>query len=85
MKKSPVVLLLVVAALVCVQQAASQAAAPAGQTQQKQIKDPAEYNAYVNAIQQKDPNAKAQSLEAFLQTYPNSVMKIDAAEEVMGA
>ena len=85
MKKSPVVLLLVVAALICVQQAASQAAAPAGQTQQKQIKDPAEYNAYVNAIQQKDPNAKAQALEAFIQTYPNSVMKVDAAEQLMAA
>jgi tetratricopeptide (TPR) repeat protein len=85
MKKSPVVILLVVAALAFVQQAASQAAAPAGQAQQKQIKDPAEYNAYVNAIQQKDPNAKAQALEAFLQTYPNSVMKVDAAEQLMAA
>jgi len=60
--------------------------APSGQpTQKKEIKDPAEYNAYVNAIQQQDPNAKAQALEAFLQTYPNSVMKIDAAEQLMAA
>lgn len=81
MKKSPVVILLVLAALAFAQFAAGQAAAP----QQKQIKDPAEYNAYVNAIQQKDPNAKAQALEAFIQTYPNSVMKVDAYEQLIGA
>jgi tetratricopeptide (TPR) repeat protein len=86
MKKLLVVMLLIVAATACVQQAASQAAAPSGQPQQKkEIKDPAEYNAYVNAIQQQDPNAKAQALEAFLQTYPNSVMKVDAAEQLMAA
>src|SRR6516164_7122267 len=71
--------LLVVAATGWVQQAASQA------QQKKEIKDPAEYNAYVNAIQQQDPNAKAQALEAFLQTYPNSVMKTDAGEQLMAA
>lgn len=80
MKKSPVVILLVMIALAFVQQAASQAA-----QQQKQIKDPAEYNAYVNAIQQKDPNAKAQALEAYIQTYPNSVMKVDAYEQLIAA
>ncbi len=83
MKKFLLVMLLVVAATGFVQQASSQAAAPA--TQKKEIKDPAEYNAYVNAIQQQDPNAKAQALEAFIQTYPNSVMKIDAAEQLMAA
>ncbi len=87
MKKSLVVILLTVAATAFVQQAASQAAPAAGQaaTQKKVIKDPAEYNAYVNAIQQQNPAAKAQALEAFLQTYPNSVMKVDAAEELMAA
>ncbi len=86
MKKFLLVMLLGVAVTGFVQQASSQAAA-AGQatTQKKEIKDPAEYNAYVNAIQQQDPNAKAQALEAFLQTYPNSVMKIDAAEQLMAA
>ena len=39
------------------------------------IKDPAEYNAYVAAVQQKDPQAKISGLEAFLTQYPNSVMK----------
>ena len=58
---------------------------PPRRRKEKEIKDPAEYNAYVNAIQQQDPNAKAQALEAFIQTYPNSVMKIDAAEQLMAA
>jgi len=74
MKKLLVVMLLVLAASAFAQQAG-----------QKTIKDAAEYNAYVNAIQQQDPNAKAQALEAFLQTYPNSVMKVEAGEQLMGA
>jgi len=67
--------------------AAAQAPAAAAQApaQKPQIKDPAEYNAYVNAVQQSDPAAKAQALEAFLQTYPNSVMKVDALVALMGA
>jgi hypothetical protein len=48
------------------------------------IKDPAEYNAYVNAIQQTDPNAKISALEAFLTQYPNSIMKNQALEILMG-
>src|SRR5436309_9362584 len=47
------------------------------------IKDPAEYNAYVAAIQQQDPNAKISALEAFLTQYPNSVMKTTALEVLM--
>ncbi len=81
MRKLLLVMFLVVAAMGVVQQAAAIGQA----TQKKEIKDPAEYNAYVSAIQQKDPAAKAQALEAFLQTYPNSVMKIDAAEQLMAA
>ena len=68
--------------------AAGQAAPAAGQAapqQKKEIKDPAEYNAYVNAVQQTDPAAKATAVESFLQTYPNSVMKTDAMELLMGA
>lgn len=67
---------------------AAQPSSPAaGQAapQKKEIKDPAEYNAYVNAVQQADPKAKATALESFLQTYPNSVMKTDAMELLMGA
>jgi tetratricopeptide (TPR) repeat protein len=53
--------------------------------QKKEIKDPAEYNAYVGAIQQTDAAAKVSGLEAFLTQYPNSVMKEDALELLMGA
>jgi hypothetical protein len=64
---------------------AGQPASPAQPQQKKEIKDPAEYNAYVGAIQQQDPNAKISGLEAFLTQYPNSVMKEDALEVLMGA
>lgn len=64
--------------------AQGQAAAPAAPAQAPVIKDPAEYNAYVAAVQQKDPNAKISGLEAFLTQYPNSVMKNQALEMLMG-
>jgi len=48
------------------------------------IKDPAEYNAYMGAAQQTDPNAKVSGFEAFLVQYPNSVMKQDVLEALMG-
>jgi hypothetical protein len=92
MKKLLVVTFLVFAlAGAAVPPAAAQAAAqpaaqqPAAQPAKPQIKDPAEYNAYVSAVQQSDPAAKAQAIEAFLQTYPNSVMKEDALVTLMGA
>jgi len=67
------------------QPAQGQSGAPAqGQAQGPVIKDPAEYNAYVAAVQQKDPNAKISGLEAFLTQYPNSVMKNQALELLMG-
>jgi tetratricopeptide (TPR) repeat protein len=68
--------------------AAPAAQAPAAATppaQKKEIKDPAEYNAYVGAIQQQDAPAKISGLEAFLTQYPNSVMKEDALELLMSA
>lgn len=92
MKKSLVMMLLVFVSGTLVQQSAAQAAgqpAKAGQAsqtsqgQKKEIKNPAEYNAYVNAIQQQNPAQKAQLLEAFLQSYPSSVMKEDALELLM--
>src|SRR5271166_1056328 len=82
MKKSLVIILLVFAIAALVQQSAAQAAAPSSQ---KQVKDPAEYNAYVNAVQQSNPAQKAAAIEAFLQTYPNSVMKEDALVSLMSA
>lgn len=70
------------------QPAQGQSATPAAQGQASSnqapvIKDPAEYNAYVAAIQQKDPNAKISGLEAFLTQYPNSIMKTQALEILM--
>src|ERR1041385_4964179 len=82
-------LIAVVLALACV--AAAQQPAPSGAPAQGSsaqgpvIKDPAEYNAYVGAIQQQDPNAKISGLEAFVTQYPNSVVKKDALEALMGA
>lgn len=57
---------------------------PAGSQSQVIIKDPAEYNAYVAAAGAADPNAKISGLEAFLKQYPNSVMKNQALETLMG-
>ena len=57
---------------------AGQAAAP-----KKEIKDPAEYNSYVGAIQQQDPQAKISGLLDFVQRYPNSAYKVDALEQLM--
>src|SRR5277367_1719401 len=68
-------------------QTAAPAAAPAAAAQpqqKKEIKDPAEYNAYVGALKQTDAAAKISGLESFLVTYPNSVMKEDALELLMG-
>jgi hypothetical protein len=65
--------------------APAQSAAPGAPAQKKEIKDPAEYNAYVGAIQQADAAAKISGLEAFLTQYPNSVMKEDALELLMSA
>src|SRR5712692_7516012 len=91
MKTSLVALLLVLGSLAsgqvpappASQPQASPAAAP--QAPKKEIKDPAEYNAYVGAVQQTDPAAKISGLEAFLTQYPISVMKEDALELLMGA
>ncbi len=92
MKTTLVALLLVLANLASGQDAAApqpQASQPQASpsqppTQKKEIKDPAEYNAYVGAVQQADPAAKISGLEAFLTQYPNSVMKEDALELLMG-
>jgi tetratricopeptide (TPR) repeat protein len=95
MKKIVLAMLLVAAATAVAQTAPAPAPAqPAPQQtpaaspaapQKKEIKDPAEYNAYVGAVQQTDAAAKVSGLEAFLTQYPNSVMKEDALELLMGA
>jgi tetratricopeptide (TPR) repeat protein len=95
MKTSLIAIVITFAGIASGQQATAQpqtqTAAPA-QTQpaasqpqpKKEIKDPAEYNAYVGAVQQTDAAAKISGLEAFLAQYPNSVMKEDALELLMG-
>jgi hypothetical protein len=61
-----------------------------GQTQGAQsnqitIKDPAEYNAYTNAVGQSSPAAKASAIEQFLTQYPNSSVKEEMLEQLMAA
>ena len=69
----------------------SDQAQPSGQQQgstpvsQKTIKDPAEYNAYITALNTQDPVQKAAAMEAFVAQYPQSVVKIDALEQAMAA
>lgn len=90
MKTTVLAFVLVAALAVSAQDATPQqtqpaAPAPTGQpaAAAPEIKDPAEYNAYIGAVQQKDPNAKLSALEAFLTQYPNSVMKTTALELLM--
>ncbi len=92
MKRIVLAMLLVAAVTAVAQTAAAPAqttpqasAAPAAAPQKKEIKDPAEYNAYMGALGQQDPAAKISGLEAFLTQYPNSVMKEDALELLMGS
>ncbi|HUR37408.1 MAG TPA: hypothetical protein VM009_06305 [Terriglobales bacterium] len=54
-------------------------------TQQKTIKDPNEYNAYISATSQTDPAQKAAALEAFVQQYPSSIVKEEALIGAMSA
>ncbi|HVJ05057.1 MAG TPA: hypothetical protein VM578_05260 [Candidatus Saccharimonadales bacterium] len=87
MKKSLIVLLLAAANVAAQAQAApagqqqpAPGAAAPGEQQKKVIQDPNEYNAYVAAVNATDPAQKAQLMESYLQTYPNSVMKEDGLE-----
>jgi tetratricopeptide (TPR) repeat protein len=92
MKKTLLAMLLVVAGTAVAQTSSApaqpqQPAAP-GQPatpQKKEIKDPAEYNAYMGAQGQQDPAAMISGFEAFLTQYPNSVMKEDALDQLMSA
>ena len=88
MKTILVTVVLGVAVVAAGQTASQPAQQPQGQPAASQgpvIKDPAEYNAYVGAIQQKDPAAQASGLEAFLTQYPNSIMKVEALKTLMSA
>src|SRR5215471_12742425 len=52
---------------------------------QKVIKDPAEYQAYISALNTKDTAQRGAAMEAFVRNYPDSVAKIDALEQAMSA
>ena len=90
MKKSVIVLLL--AATSCGSASAGRPCGTAatcagncrsGRAAKKVIQDPNEYNAYVAAVNATDPAQKAQMMESYLQTYPNSVMKEDGLEVLL--
>jgi hypothetical protein len=86
--KTTVLAMILACALTAGAQEAAQSQTPpsaggGGQQAAPEIKDPNEYNAYVGAIQQKEPTAKISALEAFLTQYPNSVMKTTALEQLM--
>jgi tetratricopeptide (TPR) repeat protein len=66
-------------------QPGGQPAQPGQPQQKKEIKDPAEYNAYVSGAGQSDPASKASAMESFLTQYPNSVVKEEALEALMSA
>ena len=93
MKKSLLSLVFTMAALAALQPPAAAAqTAPAAQPgqaaptqQKKEIKDPAEYNSYVAALRESNPQSQAVAFENFLQQYPNSVVKEDALEQLMAA
>jgi hypothetical protein len=90
MKKIVLAMLLVAAVTAFAQTAApTQTAAPAQtapppvSAPKKEMKDPAEYNAYMGAEQQTDPAAQVSGFEAFLTQYPKSAYKEDALELLM--
>ena len=80
MKKSLVAFLLVFTlAGAVVQQLAAQTA------KSRKSKIPLNTTPTSTLFNRSDPAAKAQAIEAFLQTYPNSVMKEEALVQLMGA
>jgi len=85
MKKVVLASLLAVASVVPAAAPAALAQTQESQSSQITIKDPAEYNAYTNAIGQSTPAAKAAAIESFLQQYPNSVVKQQMLEQLVSA
>jgi tetratricopeptide (TPR) repeat protein len=61
------------------------AAAGEQPTNQKVIKDPNEYNAYIAALNTQDFTQKAAAMEAFAAKYPQSVVLMDSLEQAMAA
>jgi tetratricopeptide (TPR) repeat protein len=90
MNKTVLAMLLVATSTAFAQTAApAQPAAPAqtapatAPAPKKEMKDPAEYNAYMGAEQQTDDAAKISGFEAFVKQFPNSSYKEDALELLM--
>ncbi|HZP61704.1 MAG TPA: hypothetical protein VFB27_15365 [Opitutaceae bacterium] len=57
----------------------------AARADQMVIRDPAEYNAYISALNTADPAQKAAAMEAFVAKYPDSVERVGAREQAMAA
>jgi tetratricopeptide (TPR) repeat protein len=71
--------------LACAIGAAAQQPAQQPAPGQKVIQSKAEYDAYMAALNAPDATARAESLAAFVQDYPKSVVLADALEEEMAA
>jgi len=89
MKKTFVILVLALTAATLAQPAPAQTSASqstsTSSTNTKVIKDAAEYNAYMAALNTQDPATRAAAFEAFINQYPDSVVKLDAMEQAMAA
>ncbi|MGA3213731.1 MAG: hypothetical protein ABSD20_20690, partial [Terriglobales bacterium] len=86
MRKLTLIFTLALAGAAMAQQPVGFGSTPAAAPQKrKEIKDPNEYNAYISATQERDEKMKAGLLEKFVQQYPNSVVKVDALEQLMAA
>jgi len=59
--------------------------ATTGWLEQKTIKDQAEYNDYMIALNMTDSAAKAAAMETFAGKYPASVVRVEALEQAMAA
>jgi len=82
MKKLLIAIVLILSVAAVGQAPADQPCKPAPK---KEIKDPAEYNAYTNALNAADPQAKIQGFDAFIRSFPNSAYKEEALEFQMNA
>jgi hypothetical protein len=65
--------------------AEKKAAPTAAPASAKVVRNPAEYNDYISALNIADPGIKAAAMEAFVAKYPGSAVKIEALEQAMAA
>src|SRR5262249_8646626 len=85
MKRLLVTLVLALAGAVSAQVTSSSSPGTARQTNvpttQKVIKDQAEYDAYMAALNTTDLAARGRAMEAFVARYPDSIVKLEALEQ----